>query len=200
MRDYSEKNRKAYDKKASNYDNTFDGKFTKTFKNLLLANMLIHDNDSVLDVGCGNGTLLSKLAEKNTIQGFGIDISPQMIQHAKARYPEFNFVVSGCENIPFDDNSMDIITVCAAYHHFPNVDAFALEAKRIIKPNGNVYIAEAHIPAIIRPIVNTFLPFSKDGDVKFYSCAEIISTFSNAGFRLVNVMKKGHIQIVQFNT
>ena len=194
---HNEKNIKAYDKKAGDYDNTLDGKFTEKFKNLLLANMSINDNDAALDVGCGNGTLLSKMAKTKMIAGFGTDISPLMIKTAAIRYPEFNFIVSGCENIPLQDNSMDIITVCAAYHHFPNVNAFAHEAKRLLKQNGNIYIAEVYLPAIIRPIANIFLPLSKDGDVKFYSCKEIVHTFSNAGFNFVKMARAGHIQIIR---
>ena len=197
MNNYIEKNIKAYNKKASNYDETLDGRFTEKFKNLLRENINISDNDSILDVGCGNGTLLSKIADAKKINGFGIDISPQMIENAKIRHPQFEFIASGCEKIPFSDNSMDIVTVCAAYHHFPNVNAFALEAKRLIKPDGNLYIADIYLPALIRPIANILLPFSKDGDVKFYSCNEITDTFSNAGFCFVRVVKKGHIQIVQ---
>lgn len=193
----NEKNIKAYDKKANDYDNTLDGKFTEKFKNMLIANMSINDNDFILDVGCGNGTLLAKMAMTKKINGFGTDISSQMIENATARYPKFNFIVSGCEKIPLDDISMDIVTVCAAYHHFPDVNAFALEAKRLIKPKGSLYIAEIYLPSMLRPIVNIFLPFSKDGDVKFYSHKEIVHTFSNVDFDLVRTIKKGHIQIIQ---
>jgi ubiquinone/menaquinone biosynthesis C-methylase UbiE len=188
-----DKNIRAYDKKAGNYDDTLDGKFTGKFKDLLLANMAIKDNDAVLDVGCGNGTLLSKIDK--AINGFGVDVSPQMIKNASVRHPEFEFIVSGCEKIPISDNSMDIITVCAAYHHFPDVSAFADEAERLIKQGGNLYIAEVYLPLIIRHAANIFLPFSKDGDVKFYSCREIADAFS--GFSLVKTVRKGYIQIIQ---
>ena len=197
MSSYNEKNIKAYDKKADNYDNTADGKFTEKFKNLLLANMVIHDNDSILDVACGNGTLLSKISKVKKINGFGIDISSQMIKNARVRCPEFNFAVSNCEKTPFDESSMDIITVCAAYHHFPNVAAFAIEANRLLKSGGSLYIAEIQLPVIIRQIANIFLPFSSDGDVRFYSCNEIIRTFSNKGFSFIKTMKKGYIQIIR---
>ena len=197
MSNYHQKNIKAYDKKADNYDDTHDGRFTAKFKTLLMASMSINDNDYVLDVGCGNGNLLSQIAASKKINGFGIDISPQMIQNAKARYPDINFAVSGCEQIPLDDNSMDVIIACATYHHFPNVDAFALEAKRLIKPKGSIYIAEVYLPTILKPIANVFLPLSKDGDVKFYSQKQITRTFSNAGFSFVKMIKKGHVQIIQ---
>ena len=182
---------------ADNYDSTLDGKFTEKFKELLLTNMSINNNDSILDIGCGNGTLLSKMAKIKMINGFGTDISPQMIKVAKIRHPELNFIVSGCEEISFSDNSIDIITVCAAYHHFPDVNAFALEAKRLLRPNGSLYIAEIYLPAIIRHIANIALPFSKHGDVKFYSHKEIVNIFSHVNFSLVKVVKKKHIQIVQ---
>ena len=200
MRNYREENRNAYDKKAHHYDHTFDGKFTEAFKDVLLANMSVRAHDSVLDVGCGNGTLLSKIAEKHTIQGFGVDLSPRMIQHAKARFPQFAFVVSGCECIPFADHSMDIVTVCTAYHHFPDVDAFVREAKRLLKPNGALYIAEIHVSALLRPVANFLLPLSKGGDVKFYASKEIIATFSQAGFHPVRVARERHIQMLQFHT
>ena len=193
---YNEKNIRAYDKKADNYDSSLDGKFTEKFKTLLLNSITVKDGDSVLDVGCGNGTLLSRIAKLKSIRGFGTDISPQMIKNAIARHPEFQFAVSNCEKIPFDDGSMDIVSVCAAYHHFPNVNAFALEAKRLLKKGGSLYIAEVHLPPVIRHAANIFLPLSKDGDVKFYSVKEIVSAFSNVGFRFVRATVKGHIQII----
>ena len=194
--DYNEKNIIAYDKMADNYDNTLDGKFTERFKKLLLNTVTVKEGYSVLDIGCGNGTLLSRMAKLNQIQGFGTDISPQMIKNATARYPELRFVVSNCEKMPFDDESMDIITVCAAYHHFPNVNAFAIEAKRLLKKGGIIYIAEVFLPFGVRHIANIFLPLSKDGDVKFYSPKEIASTFMNNGFNFVKSTVKGHIQII----
>ena len=153
---------------------------------------------AVLDVGCGNGTLLSKLSKVMRIVGFGVDLSPQMIANAKALCPEFSFAVSGCESVPFDDKSMDIITVCCAFHHFPDVNKFANEASRLLKAEGHLYIADINLPIVIRHIVNLLMPLSKGGDVKIYSQKEIASTFEAIGFRLVNATKRGYIQIVHF--
>ena len=220
MNKYHERNIRAYNQKAAAYDNTLDGKLTKRFKDLLVDVILANDSAvqpafdtnmadavdatirvetcsvSVLDVGCGNGTFLAKLSEQKNVRGFGVDLSPQMIANAKSLHPSFVFAVSGCEAIPFDDNSMDIITVCAAYHHFPDVDKFASEAKRLLRAGGHIYIADIGLPALIKPFVNLLMPLSKGGDVRVYSHKEISSTFSSAGFRFVTVVKKGHIQVV----
>lgn len=191
------KNIRAYDKKADDYDNTADGKFTDGFKNFLLENLRVEAGDSVLDVGCGNGALLARIAAARRVRGFGTDISPGMIKNAIARCPDFKFATSGCEKIPFADMSMDIITVCAAFHHFPNVRAFAAEARRLLKKTGSVYIAEIYLPPVLRHVANIFLPLSSDGDVKFYSRQEIVAVFEGEGFRAEKFSRRRHMQIIQ---
>lgn len=196
MNRFKEKSKESYDKKADNYDNTFDGKFTVKFKTKLLSNMIVSDGDKVLDIACGNGTFLKQLIDKFDIEGYGTDISDKMIDNAKRLNSTMHFAVADCENIPFENNFFDIITVCASFHHFPNVTAFAHEAFRLLKPNGKIYIAEVYYPAIIRIICNPFVPLSKAGDVKFYSPNEIIKTFEGVRFRQIFVEKSGHIQII----
>ena len=130
------------------------------------------------------------------IEGYGADISEKMIDNAKKLNSTMHFVVADCENIPFENNFFDIITVCASFHHFPNVTVFAHEAFRLLKPNGKIYIAEVYYPTIIRIICNPLVPLSKAGDVKFYSPNQIIKTFEDVGFRQVFVEKGGNIEIV----
>jgi len=193
---FSEKSKNAYNKKADNYDNTADGKFTRKFKELLVNNIDLNNQPRVLDVACGNASLLALLNKKMSIEGFGIDISENMIRNAKERNPEMEFYTAGCEAIPFQDNSMDIITVCSSYHHFPDVSAFADEAQRVLKSNGKLYIADVYLPSILRKIINPFVPLSKDGDVKFYSPREIVDNFKAVGFENLDIKIQGHIQII----
>ncbi|MDR2182911.1 MAG: class I SAM-dependent methyltransferase [Clostridiales bacterium] len=201
MSKFNEKSRAAYNKKADDYDNTNDGRFTLKFKRLLVDCIAVGGaplrvTPNILDVACGNGTLLAMLDGKTPINGFGIDISDQMIKNAAARNPKMEFHAAGCEAMPFGDGTMDIITVCAAYHHFPDVDTFAQEAGRVLKAGGKIYIAEIYLPAIVRLIINPFVPLSKAGDVKFYSPKEIIGNLSRHGFGWADVTIQGSIQLV----
>jgi ubiquinone/menaquinone biosynthesis C-methylase UbiE len=135
--------------------------------------------------------------DRKPIAGFGIDIAERMIDSASEKNPGMEFRVSGCESIPFNDGSMDILTVCAAYHHFPDVAAFAQEAARILVPGGMLYIADMLVPALVRVILNPFVPLLfKDGDVRFYSPKKIIGNFKRFGFEKANVKVSGNIQIV----
>ena len=197
MADYNERSRTSYNNKAEGYDSSREGQFTHRIHQLLLPMLNLQAGQSVLDVACGTGSLLAAMNARRQIRGNGIDISERMIEKAIAMNPGMEFHVSGCEAMPYPDASMDVITVCAAYHHFPDVDAFACEAARLLKPNGMIYIADVYVPFLIRVLVNPFVPMLfKDGDVRFYSPKEIIRLFTRFGFVEVSIKTTGTLQFV----
>jgi ubiquinone/menaquinone biosynthesis C-methylase UbiE len=196
MVDFNEKSKSEYNKKADDYDNSPEGRFTLKYQRLLVSEIVLCEKYSVLDVACGTGSLLAALNRKTPINGFGIDISDCMIKNAATNNRGMEFHEADCEKIPFGNGTMDIITVCAAYHHFPDTAAFAREAQRILKPNGKVYIAEIYLPSVLRLLVNPFVPLSKAGDVKFYSPKVIVGSFELFGFEKEAVKITDNIQIV----
>ena len=200
MPDFVGKSRVAYNKKAEGYTNSREGQFTHGLQRLLLAEMKWAEHQNVLDVACGNGSLLAAINNIKPIIGFGIDIAERMIENAIADNPDMEFHVSGCDSMPFGDGVMDIITVCAAYHHFPDTAAFAHESKRVLKPNGRVYIAEIYLPFPLRLILNPFVPLTSEGDVKIYSPDMICRNFEQCGFERESVKISGNVQIVSMVT
>ena len=163
MANYSEKSRTAYNKKANGYDNSREGQFTNRIHQLLLPMIDWQPGQSVLDVACGTGSLLAAMNDRKQIRGFGIDISERMIEQAMARNPGMAFYISGCDRIPCPNDSMDIITVCAAYHHFPDVAAFAGESARLLKPGGLIYIVDIFVPSFLSRFTPTkveIMPFT----------------------------------------
>lgn len=193
---FEKRSKISYDKKAGNYDKTFDGRFTEKFKRILVESVCIPDGGAVADIACGNGKLLKMLSENHSFKGFGADISDKMVEEAGKLNPSMEFYAAGCEKLPFEDNSMDVMTVCAAYHHFPDAEAFAREAKRTIKQGGLIYIAEVYLPAALRAVCNPFVKFSKAGDVKFYSTKEIEELFLKNGFSREKALTDGITELV----
>lgn len=106
MNIYEKRSKNSYDKKAENYDSTFDGKFTVKFKRMMCESVCVNANDTVVDVACGNGRLLHMLTEKNSFYGYGVDISEKMIEQAKKLNPTMNFYVAGCEALPFENGEI----------------------------------------------------------------------------------------------
>lgn len=197
MNRFEQRSKIAYDSKAVGYDSSFEGKFTENFKKLLLETVEVNPGCQLLDVACGNGRLLKQFAEKADIAGYGVDLSENMIREAKRLNPDMTFCVGTCEDIPFADQTFDVITVSASYHHFPRVARFASEAFRLLKNGGTIYIAEVYYPAVVRILCNPLVPLMKDGDVRFYSPREIIRTLGNAGFQDQTVFTRDNIQVVR---
>lgn len=196
MNKYEKRSLIAYNKKAIGYDTTFEGRFTSKFKKMLLETVKIKSENNVLDIACGNGRLLNMFAERYSFNGYGTDISDKMIEQAKLLNPSMHFSTGNCEQIPYADSTFDVITVCAAYHHFPYINNFSREAYRLIKKGGTIYIAEVYYSPAIRVICNPFIPLLNEGDVKFYSPDEIMSTLSRAGFKNQTYITSSNIQIV----
>ena len=65
MKSFNEKSRESYNEIADRYDNSVEGRFTLEFKHMLLTEIKAEQGERVLDVACGNGTLLSMLPENS---------------------------------------------------------------------------------------------------------------------------------------
>ena len=99
----------------------------------------INKNDvyKILDIGCGEGTRLAGLINKNKEkEGRGIDISNTAIQMAKKNYPYLNFIKSDLENIPFKNDTFDLCYSAYVLEHLDNPEKLLEEARRLLKSNG----------------------------------------------------------------
>ena len=187
----TEESRIAYNKIAFEYDTSREGQYTQFHIKELYDLMDLSEGDVVLDIACGNGTLLKELSKKAEIQANGIDISENMIHAAKTRYPNMNFKARSCYPLEWSDESIDIITVCCAFHHFDNPQGFVNECKRVLKRTGTVYIADPNFGAVLRFFANKFwFRLSKSGDVRVYSKKELEAFFYDSGFKTVQAYTK----------
>ncbi|XP_078507148.1 putative methyltransferase DDB_G0268948 [Lissotriton helveticus] len=100
-----------------------------------------------VDVGCGSGQATNVLAA-HFQKVLGIDISEAQIEEAKRVGSPSNvsYLVAAAEKMPFEDNSVDLITSSTAAHWF-NMKAFMTEVDRLLKPNGclAIYNFRAHV-------------------------------------------------------
>ncbi|MDE5580474.1 MAG: class I SAM-dependent methyltransferase [Treponemataceae bacterium] len=192
MKNKTEASRLAYNKIASEYDVSKEGRYTRFHIGELSDTIDLRDGDVVLDVACGNGTLLRELSKRADIQAHGIDVAEEMIRAAKSRYQDMHFEARSCCPLAWNDGSVDIITVCCAFHHFENPQEFADECRRVLKKGGAVYVAEPNFGAALRFLANTiWFPFAKSGDVKVYGAKTLAAFFYAAGFQAVRAYKKG---------
>ena len=102
----------------------------------------------VLDVGCGDGSLVRWLCSKGA-RAMGADCGAEMLRRALVADPDHpdRYVDAPGQALPFDDDSFDVVVFSNSLHHIPTEDmARALEeAARVLRPGGTLYVAEPEI-------------------------------------------------------
>jgi ubiquinone/menaquinone biosynthesis C-methylase UbiE len=110
----------------------------------------LEPGESVLDVGCGTGTLaiVSKRRVGPTGTVHGIDASPAMIARAREKATkagvEVFFKQGVVEALPFPDAHFDVILSTLMLHHLPSKlrEQCAREVRRVVKPGGRVLVVD----------------------------------------------------------
>ncbi len=95
-----------------------------------------------LDVGCGTGVLATRLAQAG-YQMSGIDPSDGMLDVLRARMPEIEAVQASGTEIPFEDDSFDLVLTVAVMHHIADpgdVRRTLIEMVRVARPGGRVLV------------------------------------------------------------
>jgi ubiquinone/menaquinone biosynthesis C-methylase UbiE len=185
-----------FSKRAAAYDGGIMGKASQRFYNLLIREVELQPKAVVLDVGCGTGTILKRLANKADIVGYGVDIAEKMIAEAKKKCPQMNFTIASCDKLPFSNQTFDVVTACMAYHHFSNQEGFAKEAARILKPGGVLYITDPRFPWIVRKTLNGFFRLFRTAGA-FHKPKEIENRLAQYGFTGIGTAVHGYAQIVK---
>lgn len=184
-----------FDKLASRYDTSIEGWVSQRFYNLLMSQLFLAPGAKVLDVGCGTGALLQRMADRFRISGYGIDSEENMIAEACKKLPDMNIRLAKSEAMPFEERTFDALTVCMAFHHFADRGGFATEASRVLKAGGCLYIAEPCLPMPLRRVLNAILHcIGITG--RLYSQRGILRFFSGYGFRMEAVARDGFAQLV----
>ncbi|KAF2365665.1 Methyltransferase type 11 [Trinorchestia longiramus] len=91
----------------------------------------------LVDVGCGSGQSTHQFASYFD-RVIGIDVSQDQLNVARQKFKDstnMTFEEGRAEHLPFNDKSVDVVTVCAAVHWF-NLRAFYAEVDRVLKPGG----------------------------------------------------------------
>jgi len=105
-------------------------------------NQLINNTQytSVLDVGCGDGKELKRYA-KDTVSGCGLDTNLDKIKSVKNNTSNCCFVCADVQNLPFKDETFDLVTATEVIEHLPDHNRFLNEVYRVLKPNGFLIIS-----------------------------------------------------------
>lgn len=172
---------------------------------------LLDGGDRLLDVGCGDGTLLFKVAGSfNELHG--IDISTARIRKAEreagkkfGRKNKFNFTsFNANERLPFDDSTFDAVTCVAVIEHVFDPYFIVTEINRVLKPGG-VFVSEVPNIGYIRhrlallfgrlPVTSSPYNWKEigwdGGHLHYFTEKALCGLFTECGFKVTKVTGSG---------
>jgi len=100
--------------------------------------------ETLLDAGCGTAPMITLLKEKYPDKKYtGIDLSPKMIEKAKEKNMEnVEFLVGDCENLPFEENSFDIVINSQSFYHYLTPQDFFNSVYKVLKSGGKLILRD----------------------------------------------------------
>ncbi|WP_026711047.1 bifunctional demethylmenaquinone methyltransferase/2-methoxy-6-polyprenyl-1,4-benzoquinol methylase UbiE [Flavobacterium filum] len=166
---------------------------------------------TILDIATGTGDLAILLSKTKAKKIIGLDISAGMLEVGKKKIihkkldDRIEMILGDSENLPFEDSSIDAITVAFGIRNFENLEKGLSEIVRVLKPNGVFVILETSVPQKfpfkqgyhfytknILPLIGRL--FSKDNSAYAY-LSESASVFP-FGEELNNILRKiGFIEV-----
>ena len=175
------------------------------WRNKVVAIVKASNPDNILDIATGTGDLAISLAETNASKITGLDISLGMLDVGKTKVKakkldqKIDMIIGDSENLPFDDNTFDAITVAFGIRNFETLEKGLADILRVLKPGGTFVILETSVPTktpykqgyafhskVILPLVGKL--FSKDKTAYTY-----LSDSANVfpyGEKLNNILRK----------
>ncbi|HEY6337902.1 MAG TPA: class I SAM-dependent methyltransferase [Candidatus Sulfotelmatobacter sp.] len=162
-----------------------------------LSHISIMQEDTVLDVGCGGGRTISKLATKAS-QGrvYGVDYSGVCVAVARKvnahsideRRVEIR--EGSVSQLPFEDHTFELVTAVETHFWWPDVLVGMREIRRVLKPGGTfVIIAEVYRGAATRT-AKLLEEYARKTGLKLLSVDEHRDLLQSAGYAEVQIIEQ----------
>lgn len=173
-----------FDRWAPNYDWLFPSIIYQAIHKRLLSKVELPTSANVLDLGCGTGRLLDRLATKfPNLRGTGLDFSPQMLRVARQKnrhHPRLIYVEGRAEDLPFAEGQFDAVFNTISFLHYPEPQQVLNGVARVLTPGGCFYLVDLTMRETLSPLM-----VNPPARVRFYSPESREQLGANAGLLCV---------------
>jgi len=145
------------------------------------------DNSHILELGCGAAEKTRDIATSGAnrkVTALEVDVVAHRKNLQITDLPNVKFGLAGAQDIPLDDESVDIVLMFKSLHHVPVelMEVSLMEIRRVLKPTGLAYISEPVFAGEFNEILRIFHNEQKVREAAFNA----LKTAVNQGwFRLV---------------
>lgn len=127
--------RAGWNRAAAHYEEYWTD--TSLFVEPLLGAAGVRPRLRLLDVACGPG-FVSEAAAARGADPTGLDVAPAMVERARLRCPGLIFVEGDAQQLPFEDESFDALTMNFGILHLSQPERGLAEACRVLAPGGSI--------------------------------------------------------------
>ena len=172
------------------------------FRQLALDNLAIDRETKILDLCCGKGQT-TKFLVNYSDRVTGLDVSALAIQEAKKNVPQADYVESLAEELPFGDNSFDVVHTSVALHEMTTeqLEQIFAQVYRVLKPEGVFTFIDLHKPhnPIFIPGLAIFMWLFETETAWQLIKTDLSQKLSEAKFNSINkkVFAGGSLQVIQ---
>ena len=161
-----------------------------------LAFITIKEDHVILDIGCGGGKTINKMAKivkRSKVYGIDYsDVSVEFSSKLNRDYIKENMVEiqkASVSSIPFPDNFFDIITAIETYFFWPDVENDMKEVLRVLKSKGTLLIlSEAYKTSKNEKSLDKWARIVNTNDFMHYQSREEFNhLFVNTGYRNIEI-------------
>jgi ubiquinone/menaquinone biosynthesis C-methylase UbiE len=160
-----------------------------------LTHVNIEPDYVILDVGCGGGKTVNRLAQKAPLgKVFGIDYSADMVEYSKKVNKKLiaedrvEIVEGSVEKMGFSDDFFDLITAIETYYFWPSFSDAVQEIRRVLKPDGKLLIVNEMVKDGVYDV--KYAKTIKQAHVHLLPMEEIRTIMQNVGFEDVQIFTK----------
>ncbi|WP_028044058.1 class I SAM-dependent methyltransferase [Candidatus Stoquefichus massiliensis] len=180
MKNRKELSKQAFNQQALTYDHDIKGVHARKLYPHMLQEMIHIYGQDILDLGCGTAELMYQVIREDSSRNIiGLDLSEEMLKIAENKLGnKATFILGDAEHLPFADQSFDIVYCNDSFHHYPHPQFVLSEVYRVLKPGGTLLIGDCYQIGVARWIMNLFMRFSTEGDIKIYSKKEMYALMS----------------------
>jgi ubiquinone/menaquinone biosynthesis C-methylase UbiE len=175
-----------FDRWAPSYDWLFPSIVYQAIHKRLLEYVDLPEQANVLDLGCGTGRLLERLATQfPELHGTGLDLSPNMLQMARLsnrHRPRLIYIEGKAESLPFGDGQFNAVFNTISFLHYSEPKQVISEVARVLSPGGRFYLVDITSKNNTEP---QMLPVSSGG-ITLYSPNQRELLGSSAGLLCVS--------------
>src|SRR5436190_3140111 len=116
------------------------------------ARAVVRPGDAVLDAACGTGDFAVADLRAGAGTVVGLDFSPRMLERARRKAPQVEWVEGDLLALPFEDGRFDAATIGFGVRNVAHLERALRELRRVLRPGGRVAILEITQPrGALRP-------------------------------------------------